>query len=39
MKKYFWSSHIDPQVATKKSVLNFLNSLAKFDKKFIINYN
>ena len=34
MKKYFWSPHIDPQVATKKSVLNSLNSLAKFDKKF-----
>ena len=39
MKKYFWSPHIDPQVATKKSVLNSLNSLAKFDKKFIVNYN
>jgi len=34
MKKYFWSPHIDPQVATKKSVMNSLNSLAQFDKKF-----
>ena len=33
MKKYFWSPHIDPQVATKIS-FNSLNSLAKFDKKF-----
>ena len=31
---YFWSPHIDPQVATLKSVYNSLNSLAKFEKKF-----
>ncbi len=33
-KNYFWSPHIDPQVATLKSVLNSLNSLSKFEKKF-----
>ena len=33
-KNYFWSPHIDPQVATKKSVFNSLNFLAKFEKKF-----
>ena len=33
-KNYFWSPHIDPQVATLKSVSNSLNSLGKFEKKF-----
>ena len=33
-KNYFWSPHIDPQVATLKSVFNSLNSLAKFEKNF-----
>lgn len=41
MKKiYFWSPHIDPQVATLKSVLNSINSLAKYkknSKNFLIN--
>ncbi len=41
MKKiYFWSPHIDPQVATLKSVLNSINSLAKYRKdrkNFLIN--
>jgi glycosyltransferase involved in cell wall biosynthesis len=31
---YFWSPHIDPQVATLKSVYNSLNSLIKYGKKF-----
>ena len=31
-KNYFWSPHIDPQVATVKSVFNSLNSLSKFEK-------
>ncbi len=30
---YFWSPHIDPQVATLKSVVNSLNSMKKFEKK------
>jgi len=30
---YFWSPHIDPQVATLKSVYNSLNSLNKYGKK------
>ena len=29
---YFWSPHIDPQVATLKSVYNSLNSLNKYGK-------
>ena len=33
-KNYFWSPHIDPQVATLKSVFNSLNSLIKFEKNF-----
>ena len=33
-KNYFWSPHIDPQVATLKSVFNSLNSFSKFEKKF-----
>ncbi len=40
MKNYFWSPHIDPQVATLKSVSNSLNSLARYEKKsqnFLIN--
>ena len=39
-KNYFWSPHIDPQVATLKSVSNSLNSLARYEKKsqnFLIN--
>ena len=39
-KNYFWSPHIDPQVATLKSVSNSLNSLARHEKKsqnFLIN--
>tara|TARA_Y100000591_G_scaffold332000_1_gene367754 strand:+ start:718 stop:1848 length:1131 start_codon:yes stop_codon:yes gene_type:complete len=35
-KNYFWSPHIDPQVATLKSVSHSLNSLAKFGKNFEI---
>ncbi len=33
-KNYFWSPHIDPQVATVKSVFNSLNSLTKFHNNF-----
>ena len=33
-KNYFWSPHINPQVATTKSVFNSLNSLSKFEKNF-----
>ncbi len=33
-KNYFWSPHIDPQVATLKSVFNSLNSLAKYESNF-----
>lgn len=33
-KNYFWSPHIDPQVATLKSVFNSLNSLAKYENNF-----
>ena len=29
---FFWSPHIDPQVATVKSVTNSLKSLIKFKK-------
>jgi len=29
---FFWSPHIDPQVATVKSVINSLNSLSKYQK-------
>ena len=39
-KNYFWSPHIDPQVATLKSVSNSLNSLTRYEKKtknFLIN--
>lgn len=39
-KNYFWSPHIDPQVATLKSVSNSLNSLARHEKKsqnFLLN--
>ncbi len=39
-KNYFWSPHINPQVATLKSVSNSLNSLARYEKKsknFLIN--
>ena len=36
-KNYFWSPHIDPQVATLKSVYNSLNSLAKFEKNLSVN--
>ncbi len=35
MKKiYFWSPHIDPQVATLKSVYNSINSLQRYGKNF-----
>ncbi len=35
MKKiYFWSPHIDPQVATLKSVYNSINSIQKYGNKF-----
>ena len=35
MKKiYFWSPHINPHVATLKSVYNSLNSLLKYGKEF-----
>ena len=33
-KSFFWSPHIDPQVATKKSVLNSLKFFDKFGKEF-----
>ena len=39
-KNYFWSPHIDPQIATLRSVSNSLNSLTKYKKKsknFLIN--
>ncbi len=39
-KNYFWSPHIDPQVATLRSVSNTLNYLNKYEKKsknFLIN--
>tara|TARA_Y100001935_G_scaffold204306_1_gene173089 strand:+ start:1183 stop:2316 length:1134 start_codon:yes stop_codon:yes gene_type:complete len=39
-KNYFWSPHIDPQIATLRSVSNSLNSLSKYKKKsknFLIN--
>lgn len=39
-KNYFWSPHIDPQIATLKSVSNSLNSLTRYEKKsknFLIN--
>ena len=29
---FFWSPHIDPQVATVKSVINSLKSLSKYQK-------
>ena len=39
-ENYFWSPHIDPQVATLRSVSNTLNFLSKYEKKsknFLIN--
>ena len=39
-KNFFWSPHIDPQVATLRSVSNTLNFLSKYEKKsknFLIN--
>jgi len=39
-KNYFWSPHIDPQIATLRSVSNSLNFLTKYKKKsknFLIN--
>ena len=39
-KNYFWSPHIDPHVATLRSVSNSLNSLTRYEKKsknFLIN--
>ena len=39
-KNFFWSPHIDPQVATLRSVSNTLNYLNKYEKKsknFLIN--
>ena len=39
-KNYFWSPHINPQVATLKSVSNSINSLTRYEKKsknFLIN--
>ncbi len=39
-KNYFWSPHIDPQIATVKSVINSINSLTKYkknSKNFLIN--
>ena len=39
-KNYFWSPHINPQIATLKSVSNSLNSLTRYEKKsknFLIN--
>ena len=39
-ENYFWSPHIDPQIATLRSVSNSINSLTKFKKKsknFLIN--
>lgn len=39
-ENYFWSPHIDPQIATLKSVSNSINSLTKYKKKskiFLIN--
>ena len=39
-KNYFWSPHIDSQVATFRSVSNSLNFLTKYEKKsenFLIN--
>ena len=32
-ENYFWSPHIDPQIATLRSVSNSINSLTKFKKK------
>ena len=32
-KIFFWSPHIDPQVATVKSVINSLKSLSKYQKE------
>ena len=39
-KNYFWSPHINSQIATLKSVSNSLNSLTRYEKKsknFLIN--
>ncbi|MDC0859218.1 glycosyltransferase [Candidatus Pelagibacter sp.] len=33
VKLFFWSPHIDPQIATVKSVYNSINSLSKHEKK------
>ena len=33
VRLFFWSPHIDPQVATVKSVYNSINSLSKHKKK------
>ena len=32
-KNYFWSPHIDPQIATLRSVSNSINSLTRYEKK------
>ena len=39
-KNYFWSPHIDPQIATLRSVCNSLESLTRYEKvskNFLIN--
>ena len=39
-KNYFWSPHIDPQIATLRSVSNSINSLTRYkkdSKNFLIN--
>ena len=39
-KNYFWSPHIDNQIATVKSVSNSINSLTRYkknSKNFLIN--
>ena len=39
-KNYFWSPHIDPQIATLRSVSNSINSLTRYEKNsknFLIN--
>ena len=39
-KNYFWSPHIDPQIATLRSVSNSINSLTRYkktQKNFLIN--
>ena len=32
-KNYFWSPHIDPQIATLRSVSNSIDSLTRYEKK------